>query len=60
MIQNGGHTLLGTGQTSFKVYQASFETIIQNDGQTIVKPVFNVYQTGFEIGTCLCLLYLST
>ena len=35
-------------------------TIIQNGGQSIVKPVFNVYQTSFEIGTCLCQLYLST
>ena len=48
------------GQTGFKVHQTSFETIIQNGGQSIVKPIFNVYQTCFEIGTRLSLLYLST
>ena len=39
IIQNSGHTLLGTGQTGFKVYQTSFETIIQDGGKTIVKRV---------------------
>ena len=60
MIQNGGHILLGTGQTGFKIYQTSFETIIQNGGQSILKPVLNVYETCFEIGTRLYLLYLRT
>ena len=58
MIQNGGHILLGTGQTGFKVYQTSFETIIQNGGQIVVKPVFNVYQTSFENWTCLYVFYI--
>ena len=60
IIQNGRHTLLGTGQTGFKVYKTSFETIIQNGGQSILKPVFNIYQSCFEIGARLCLRYLST